>query len=175
MGFLLYLYGTYSLIRYWLCWSLRILIQISLFLSWSVFVLLVLHFKGIVQRELLPLFFHRWTSPNPLTRYFKAFRIWLRIGGDIRDWLSAINYSGQSIRYSTYCLIWRVVTLRIIIAVSHYLLKYLHKLLPVVNADSRYSPSCLIRRVATPHIVYCGESLLKRRLFSKLWRAGPVL
>jgi hypothetical protein len=44
-------------------------------------------------------FFHEWLLPKPLTRKMKAFRIWLRIQGNIRifDWLTAIVYSKELI------------------------------------------------------------------------------
>ncbi len=41
--------------------------------------------KGTVQRDFYLRFFHRWTSPKPLTQFLKAFRIKLRIRGYIRD------------------------------------------------------------------------------------------
>ncbi len=97
-------------------------------------------------------FFHRWTSPKPLTRYLKIFS---NLASNSRRYSrflidSPLLLIAES-QYSPYCFIRRVVTLRFIIAESHYLLE--------LSASATLACR-LIRRVDTPRIVYYGESLL---------------
>ncbi len=120
-------------------------------------------------------FFHRWTSPKPLTRYLKTFRIQLRIRGDIRDFLLTLRYYLQRrvilpvlfntqscdspVHYSGESLFVRIIRINTRLS---------------FNTESRYSPYCLLCRVLTPRIVYSEESLLIEESYFKNSEGLPL-
>ncbi len=95
-------------------------------------------------------FFHSWNPLKSLTRFFKDFSNLASNSVRYSQFLiDSPQYFIAESPYSPYCLIRRVVTLRIILAGSHHLLTL-----------SAHTLACrLIRRVNTPRIDYYGESL----------------
>ncbi len=94
-----------------------------------------------------------------LTRYLKAFRIWLRIRGNIHDFYCGeltlpVLFTTESCN-SSYRSQRGVTNVGIFCRNSG---------LPF-NAGSRYSLHCLIQRIMTPSIVYSGESLTTAGVF----------
>jgi hypothetical protein len=87
-------------------------------------------------------FFHEWVSPEPLPWCLKAFLIWFQIRENIRDWLSAIVYSGESIL--PYCLVCRVVIPCIIYNGD----------LKMYELYAKTLTCCLIQTVNTPCIAF---------------------
>ncbi len=105
--------------------------------------------KRIVLRDSLSsvVFFYERASPKPLTRLINAFRIWLRIRGDIHDSSVVLHFHLQQ----------RVDTPR---AESHDSAHYLcigDLLFKLFSYNSVHHSQ---RRIHTLHFIYKRESLL---------------
>jgi hypothetical protein len=108
-------------------------------------------FKGTVQLDFLsPIFSLMESSQAPLSVFNDFSNLAsnsVRYSGFLID---SPQYFIAESPYSPYCLLRRIVTLRIILAGSHHLLAL----------SAQTLACCLIRRVNTPRIDYYGESLL---------------
>jgi hypothetical protein len=108
-------------------------------------------FKGTVQRDFLsPIFSLMESSQAPYSVFKNFSNLALNSVRYSRFLIDSPQYFIAESPYSPYCLLRRVVTLRIILAGSHHLLALSVQTLTC----------CLIRRVNTPRIDYYGESLL---------------
>jgi hypothetical protein len=108
--------------------------------------------KGTVQWDFLSQIFSLMESSQALYSVFKDFsNLASNSVRYSRFLIDSLQYFIPESPCSPYCLLRRVVTLRIILAESHHLL-----------ALSAQTLTChLIRRVNTPRIDYYGESLLR--------------
>ncbi len=96
-------------------------------------------------------FVHEWLPSKLLTRYLKAFQIWLKVEEKfaIFDWLSAIFYSGELILPVLFCME--------SCNSSHHLLRGVTNVWIVLCRNSGLPFNT---EVDTPRIVYYGKSLL---------------
>ncbi len=129
--------------------------------------------KGIVERDFCLSFFSRMGFSQAPNSYLKAFRIWLWIRGNIRDfeWISVIIYSGElilpvfidmescdfSYRYhrgvtELQMYDFSAETLAYSLIWGVYTLRLIR--------ESIYSPNRLIWRVTIPHILFSGGQCL---------------
>jgi hypothetical protein len=113
-------------------------------------------------------------APYPVLKDFSNLASSRRYSRFLID--SPLLFMAES-QYSSYCLIRRVVTLRITKAGSHYLLELSAKTL-VCRLIRRVDTPCIVyygeSLLTTPRIIYSRESLLRAEsYFQKLWRTPP--